>query len=117
MPSSYTLGRHFEAFVKRQLESGRYNNASEVIRDALRLMEDRERMVALAAMHPSGLDETGGGQPYRPEPRRNVSQGGASESRFQDLHGMLSEATNGRKLSVDDMNAAIAEAGAKAGQP
>ena len=42
MPSSYTLGPHFEAFVKGLTESGRYNNASEVIREALRLLEDRE---------------------------------------------------------------------------
>eukprot|EP01033_Poteriospumella_lacustris_P023288 gene23288-17669_t len=43
MASSYSLGQHFEAFVQQQLVSGRYNNASEVIRDALRLMEDRDR--------------------------------------------------------------------------
>ena len=46
MPSSYTLGKHFESFVQAQLASGRYNNASEVLRDALRLMEDRERRLA-----------------------------------------------------------------------
>jgi antitoxin ParD1/3/4 len=46
MPSSYTLGKHFEAFVQAQLASGRYNNASEVLRDALRLMEERERRLA-----------------------------------------------------------------------
>ena len=46
MPSSYTLGKHFESFVQAQLASGRYNNASEVLRDALRLMEDRERTLA-----------------------------------------------------------------------
>jgi antitoxin ParD1/3/4 len=46
MPSSYTLGKHFETFVQAQLASGRYNNASEVVRDALRLMEDRERRLA-----------------------------------------------------------------------
>jgi len=45
MPSSYTLGKHFEAFVRRQLASGRYGNASEVVR-ALRLMEERERRLA-----------------------------------------------------------------------
>lgn len=43
MPTSYTLGKHFETFVQAQLSSGRYNNASEVLRDALRLMEERER--------------------------------------------------------------------------
>jgi antitoxin ParD1/3/4 len=46
MPSSYTLGKHFEAFVQAQLASGRYGNASEVLRDALRLMEERERRLA-----------------------------------------------------------------------
>jgi antitoxin ParD1/3/4 len=46
MPSSYTLGHHFEAFIQAQLASGRYNNASEVVRDALRLMEERERRLA-----------------------------------------------------------------------
>jgi antitoxin ParD1/3/4 len=46
MPTSYTLGRHFEAFVQGQLASGRYNNASEVLRDALRLMEERERRLS-----------------------------------------------------------------------
>jgi antitoxin ParD1/3/4 len=42
MASSYSLGSHFETFVQGQLASGRYNNASEVLRDALRLMEERD---------------------------------------------------------------------------
>jgi len=46
MPSSYTLGHHFEGFIQTQLSSGRYNNASEVVRDGLRLLEDRERRLA-----------------------------------------------------------------------
>jgi len=44
MPSSYTLGARFESFVKELVESGRYNNASEVVRDGLRLLEDREKL-------------------------------------------------------------------------
>lgn len=47
MPSSYTLGSHFEAFIREMTESGRYNSASEVLRDGLRLLEDRERLRAL----------------------------------------------------------------------
>ena len=46
MPSSYSLGPHFESFVRDQLSSGRYQNASEVLRSALRLMEERERRLA-----------------------------------------------------------------------
>ena len=42
MASSFSLGEHFESFVQVQLASGRYNNASEVVRDALRLMEERD---------------------------------------------------------------------------
>ncbi len=44
MPSSYAVGKHFEAFIKQQIESGRYSSASEVIRDALRLLEEREEL-------------------------------------------------------------------------
>ena len=42
MSSSYSLGLHFETFIKNQLSSGRYSNASEVIRSGLRLLEDYE---------------------------------------------------------------------------
>ena len=44
MPSSYAIGAHFERFVKRQVESGRYSSATEVVRDALRLLEKREEL-------------------------------------------------------------------------
>ncbi|WP_342362232.1 type II toxin-antitoxin system ParD family antitoxin [Terrarubrum flagellatum] len=42
MPSSYSLGKYNDDWIKRQVASGRYNNASEVIRDALRHLQDRE---------------------------------------------------------------------------
>jgi antitoxin ParD1/3/4 len=47
MPTSVALGSHFEQFVKSQLASGRYNNASEVIREGLRMLEDQEKLRAL----------------------------------------------------------------------
>ncbi|WP_242217511.1 type II toxin-antitoxin system ParD family antitoxin [Shinella zoogloeoides] len=43
MASSYTLGNHYESFVRELLATGRYASASEVVRDGLRLLEDRER--------------------------------------------------------------------------
>jgi antitoxin ParD1/3/4 len=47
MPSSYALGDHFEDFIQGQLQTGRYNNASEVVRAGLRLLEDSEKPQAL----------------------------------------------------------------------
>ncbi len=46
MPRSFALGDRFDAFIDSQIQDGRYNNASEVVRDALRLLEDRELRVS-----------------------------------------------------------------------
>jgi antitoxin ParD1/3/4 len=40
--TSVALSPHYEDFIKRQIESGRYNNASEVVRAGLRMLEDYE---------------------------------------------------------------------------
>ena len=47
MPTSVALGAHFETFVKAQLSAGRFNNASEVVRAGLRLLEDHEQLQAV----------------------------------------------------------------------
>jgi antitoxin ParD1/3/4 len=36
------VGHSFQRFIRKQLESGRYNNASEVVRAGLRMLEDFE---------------------------------------------------------------------------
>ena len=62
MSISLTLGQRFEAFIQSKLASGRYNDASEVMCDALRLLEDRERLLAAtdAAIARSISDVRGG---------------------------------------------------------
>ena len=47
MPTSVALSSHFETFVRDQVESGRYNNASEVVRAGLRLLEDQQKQTGL----------------------------------------------------------------------
>ena len=38
-----SLGMQWEEFVNEKVESGRYQTASEVLRDGLRLLEQREK--------------------------------------------------------------------------
>ena len=47
MPTSVALSSHFEHFIREQVESGRYNNASEVVRAGLRLLEDQQQQASL----------------------------------------------------------------------
>lgn len=41
--TSFILGDHFDAFVTAQIDSGRYANATDVIRSGLRLLEEHEQ--------------------------------------------------------------------------
>jgi antitoxin ParD1/3/4 len=57
-----SLTKTLEAFVRSKVDSGLYNNASEVVRDALRLLEARERaeakhLIWLRAEVQKGIDD------------------------------------------------------------
>ncbi|MBL7720218.1 MAG: type II toxin-antitoxin system ParD family antitoxin [Flavipsychrobacter sp.] len=55
--TSVALGDHFEDFVENRIAAGRYNNASEVIRAGLRLLEEEEaRILALKKAIEAGID-------------------------------------------------------------
>ena len=71
MPSSYTLGTRFKKLIQELVQSGRYNNASEVVRDGLRMVEDRERRrVAVNPSTEQGLVGEDGGDADHPESLR-----------------------------------------------
>jgi len=49
--TSLSLGGHWEDFIKGEIKSGRYSTASEVIRAALRELEDRSRRLEALRVH------------------------------------------------------------------
>jgi antitoxin ParD1/3/4 len=52
--TSLSLGEHWEVFIRGEVASGRYGSASEVVRDALRDMEERKTKLEALRAH---LDE------------------------------------------------------------
>jgi len=70
MATSYTVGKHYENFIKELVDSGRYATASEVMREGLRLIEEREerrraKLEALRGAVQAGLD-SGPADPFEP---------------------------------------------------
>ncbi|NRA86543.1 MAG: type II toxin-antitoxin system ParD family antitoxin [Rhizobiales bacterium] len=53
--SSYVVGDRYEAFISQQIKAGRFNNASEVVRAGLRMLEDYEtRLKSLRGLIAAG---------------------------------------------------------------
>jgi antitoxin ParD1/3/4 len=60
---SADLGKQLEALVAKLVESGRYNSKSEVLREGVRLIEEREaRLAALDAAIARGLADAEAGR-------------------------------------------------------
>jgi antitoxin ParD1/3/4 len=63
MPSSVDLGRQLEKFVASLVKSGRYNSKSEVLREGVRLLHQREtRLAALDAAIARGIADAEAGR-------------------------------------------------------
>jgi antitoxin ParD1/3/4 len=43
--TSVSVDRHFAEFIERQVEAGRYDSSSDVVRAGLRLLEEQELKV------------------------------------------------------------------------
>jgi antitoxin ParD1/3/4 len=62
--TSFSIGEHFIRFVELQVKEGRYSNASDVLRAALKLLEEQEaKRSALRAALIKG-EESGPSAPF-----------------------------------------------------
>lgn len=65
--TSISLGSYFDKFVQGRISAGRFNNASEVIRAGLRLLEEEEnKMLVLKEAIQEGID-SGEAEKFNPE--------------------------------------------------
>jgi antitoxin ParD1/3/4 len=65
--TSISIGDYFDRFIKSRISTGRYKNASEVVRAGLRLLEEEEnKIMALRASIQEGI-ESGIAQDFDPE--------------------------------------------------
>ena len=65
--TSISIGDYFDNFIQNRISSGRYKNASEVVRAGLRLLEEEEnRIIALRASIQEGID-SGIANDFNPE--------------------------------------------------
>lgn len=70
-----------EAYIKQQVESGFYSNATELVRDAVRrLREEQERRATLLAAVQVG-EERGGYRPYTPEVFEEIKHNARAKAR------------------------------------
>jgi len=55
--TSISIGDYFDSFIKSRISTGRYKNASEVVRAGLRLLEEEEnKIMALRATIQEGIE-------------------------------------------------------------
>jgi len=69
MPSSVDLGPQLEKLVTKLVRSGRYNSRSEILREGVRLVQEREaRLASLDAAIARGIADADAGR-VKPLPK------------------------------------------------
>ena len=78
---AYALAKENEAFINRMLKIGRFNNQSEVVREALRRMEREES----SYLNPAPLTELQLKEIYRPDPKAEHQERLAGRTALQSI--------------------------------
>ena len=62
--TSVSLGDHFADFVEDRVRAGRYNTASDVVRDGLRLLEEQEAKLDALRVELEKGERSGPSRPF-----------------------------------------------------
>lgn len=91
---AYALAKENEAFIERMLKLGRFNNQSEVVREALRRMEREES----SYLNPPPLTEQQMREIYAPDSQAERQERDAARA---TLKGVRKAAK--KRSSIDDL--------------
>jgi len=62
--TSVSLGEHFARFTQQKVREGRYGSVSEVIREGLRLVEEREARMDIVRQKLIEAENSGAGREF-----------------------------------------------------
>ena len=62
--TSFSLDDHYSAFIDGEVAAGRYRSASDVVRSALRLLEDRETQLRALREALDAGEQSGASTPF-----------------------------------------------------
>ena len=65
--TSISLGTYFDEFIQNKLSTGRYKNASEIVRAGLRLLEDEESKILALKLSIQEAIDSGHSNNFNPE--------------------------------------------------
>ncbi len=65
--TSVALGTYFDNFISTTIKTGRYNNASEVVRAGLRMLEENERRITELKSAIDEGEQSGIAEDFNPE--------------------------------------------------
>lgn len=91
---AFALAKENEAFIDRMLKVGRFNNQSEVVREALRRMEREES----SYLNPPPLTEQQMREIYRPDPEAERKERIAGHTLVKSLRKVAK-----KHRSIDDL--------------
>ena len=95
-----SLTPQLERFTRSLVESGRYRSASEVLREALRLLEDREAQGAVLRAEMQQALESGPAKPFDREELRGLVRARVAEAAAQAERGEREPMPAGRQLPL-----------------